>query len=149
DGARRAKYFGTFGVSVVASLGAAGLHILSPLTTTLNYGTFEPDGSLDVRVVYDHRVIDGANMARLMAEFEDALHGPILSELLAPRALPEITKSIDLTNSQSSPSTRTKILVASGMEDHQSVADSSGQRWTTSDNPSSSAKNAPSCVPSV
>ena len=83
DGMRRAKYFGTFGVSVVASLGAAGLHILSPLTTTLNYGTFEPDGSLDVRVVYDHRVIDGANMARLMAELEDALHGPILSELLA------------------------------------------------------------------
>ena len=50
DGACRAHFFGTFGMSVVGSLGAAGLHILSPLTTTLNYGTFDDDGGLDVRI---------------------------------------------------------------------------------------------------
>lgn len=83
DGTRRADIFGTFCISVVASLGGPGLHVLSPLTTTLNYGTFEPNGTLDVRLVYDHRVIDGANMARIMSELEEVLHGPILNELLA------------------------------------------------------------------
>ena len=81
SGLRRAIFFGTFGISVVASLGAAGLHVLSPLTTTLNYGTFELDGTLDVRLVYDHRVMDGGTVARVMADLEDVLHGQILEEL--------------------------------------------------------------------
>jgi hypothetical protein len=82
DGHLRARVFGTFGISVVASLGAAGLHILSPLTTTINYGTFESDGSIDVRLTYDHRVLDGAPVARAMAALEEVLHGEILEELL-------------------------------------------------------------------
>lgn len=81
DGKWRGAMFGTFGMSVVASLGAAGLHILSPLSTTLNYGAFEPDGSIDVRLVYDHRVMDGATVARAMSALEDELRGAILKEL--------------------------------------------------------------------
>ena len=80
-GLYRACFFGTYGISVVASLGAAGLHLLSPLTTTINYGTFEPDGSLDVRVAYDHRVMDGGTVARAMAHLEDVLNGEIVREL--------------------------------------------------------------------
>lgn len=83
DGACRGHFFGTFGISVVGSLGAAGLHILSPLTTTLNYGTFADDGGLDVRLTYDHRVLDGAPAARALAELEDVLHGQIHRELVA------------------------------------------------------------------
>lgn len=83
DGAHRAHYFGTFGISVVASIGAAGLHLLSPLTTTVNYGALRWDGSLDVRLTYDHRVLDGANAARALAELEEILHGEILRELAA------------------------------------------------------------------
>jgi hypothetical protein len=93
DGACRAHFFGTFGISVVASLGAAGLHILSPLTTTINYGVFEPDGTIDVRLVYDHRVLDGAPTARALAALEDVLHGPIRDELLG------LTTSADALNS--------------------------------------------------
>jgi hypothetical protein len=78
---KRARYFGTFGVTVYASLGAASLHPLSVLTTTMNYGIIEPDGSVDVRLVYDHRVLDGATVARALAELEAALTGPIVSEL--------------------------------------------------------------------
>jgi hypothetical protein len=81
DGMRRAAFFGTFAVSAVASLGAAGLHILSPLTTTLNYGTFDASGAIDVRLAYDHRVLDGANVARAMAALEEVLRGQILDEL--------------------------------------------------------------------
>lgn len=83
DGACRGHFFGTFGVSVVGALGAAGLHILSPLSTTLNYGTFDADGGLDVRLTYDHRVIDGAPVARALAELERVLHEEIRLELLA------------------------------------------------------------------
>jgi len=82
DGVVRSHFFGTFGISVVASLGAAGLHLLSPLTTTLNYGVFADDGSVDVRLVYDHRVLDGAPVARALAELEDVLHHEIRNELL-------------------------------------------------------------------
>jgi hypothetical protein len=82
EGPQRARYFGTFAISVVASLGAAGLHLLSPLTTALNYGTFDEQGNLDVRLVYDHRVMDGATVARAMAALEEVLRGEITDELL-------------------------------------------------------------------
>lgn len=83
DGMYRSHFFGTFGISVVASLGAAGLHLLSPLTTVLNYGTFGAGGQIDVRVTYDHRVLDGATLARAMVTLEDVLHNDILDELTA------------------------------------------------------------------
>lgn len=82
-GAKRAHYLGTFGISVYAGLGAASLHPLSPLTTTLNYGVFEPDGTVDVRLIYDHRVLDGATVARALQEMETILHTDILTELRA------------------------------------------------------------------
>jgi hypothetical protein len=78
---KRASFFGTYGVSVYAGLGAASLHPLSVLTSTLNYGVIAPDGSVDVRLVYDHRVLDGATVARALADLEAALNGPIMEEL--------------------------------------------------------------------
>ena len=57
--------------------------MLSPLTTTLNYGTFDPDGGLDVRVTYDHRVFDGGTAARATADLESALRTVLLTELQA------------------------------------------------------------------
>jgi hypothetical protein len=85
-GRKRAHYFGTFGISVYGGLGASSLHPLSPLTTTLNYGVIEPDGVVDVRIIYDHRVIDGASIARALADLEGVLTGPILQELIGKRA---------------------------------------------------------------
>jgi 2-oxoacid dehydrogenases acyltransferase (catalytic domain) len=78
---QRIRYFGTFGVSVYSGLGAESLHPLAPLTTILNYGVFSPDGQVDVRVVYDHRVMDGAIVARALARLEEVLAGPIVDEL--------------------------------------------------------------------
>src|SRR5262249_18870140 len=60
SGPRRVKYFGTFGVSVTAAEGAAALTLVSPTTTTLHYGVMAPNGDVDVRLTFDHRVIDGA-----------------------------------------------------------------------------------------
>jgi hypothetical protein len=78
---KRAHYFGTFGVSVYSGLGAASLHPLSPLTTTLNYGVIGADGSVDVRLIYDHRVLDGATVARALDHLERVLRCEIVAEL--------------------------------------------------------------------
>lgn len=104
DGRARAHFFGTFGISVVASFGAAGLHLLSPLTTTLNYGLFDPDGQIDVRLAYDHRVLDGATVARAMVALEDVLRGEILEELHSGSATSETLRFTSCgTTEQSDP----------------------------------------------
>lgn len=86
-GRKRAHYFGTFGISVYSGLGAASLHPLSPLTTTLNYGVIDTDGLVDVRITYDHRVLDGATIARALEELERVLNREVLAELRYLRAM--------------------------------------------------------------
>jgi hypothetical protein len=86
-GRKRGNYMGTFGVSVYSGLGAASLHPLSPMTVTLNYGVFDADGSVDVRLIYDHRVLDGATVARALQQLESVLECEILVELRASRGL--------------------------------------------------------------
>lgn len=82
-GGKRASQFGTFGISVYSGLGAESLHPISPLTTTLNYGVIQPDGTVSVRIVYDHRVLDGATIARALASLEAVLNTEIAAELNA------------------------------------------------------------------
>jgi hypothetical protein len=81
SGFKRARRIGTFGVSVYAALGAESLHPLSPLTTALNYGVIQPEGRVNVRLIYDHRVMDGATVARALGRMEEILRSEILDEL--------------------------------------------------------------------
>ncbi len=80
-GSRKAEYLGTFGVSSYSALGAESLHPLSPLTCLLTYGVIGADGRVPVRVVYDHRVFDGATVARALARLDEVLGADILNEL--------------------------------------------------------------------
>jgi pyruvate/2-oxoglutarate dehydrogenase complex dihydrolipoamide acyltransferase (E2) component len=80
-GRQRPNYFGTFQFSVYAGLGADSFNPLTPLTTLLNYGPLGEDGCLNVRILYDHRVMDGASVARALVRFEEILNGEILHEL--------------------------------------------------------------------
>ena len=80
-GRQRANYFGTFAVSVYSALQAESLHPLSPITTLLNYGVMSGDGHLDVRIIYDHRVLNGATVARALNRLEEILLGPVLEEV--------------------------------------------------------------------
>jgi len=77
----RLRVLGTFGVSVTASEGATALNLISPLTTTVNYGLFRADHTLPVRVHFDHRVMDGAPVARALADLEETLNTDIVQEL--------------------------------------------------------------------
>jgi hypothetical protein len=80
-GRKRARYFGTFQLSVYSGLGAESLNPLTPLTTLLNYGPIAEDGSVAVRIHYDHRVMDGANVARALERFERILNEEIADEV--------------------------------------------------------------------
>ena len=60
SGYKRCKRFGTFGLSSYGSLGAEQIHPISPLTTTLTYGPIDPTTRrVVVKLIYDHRVLDG------------------------------------------------------------------------------------------
>lgn len=80
-GRQRGNYFGTFQLSVYSALGAESLNPLTPLTSLLNYGPISEDGSVTVRIHYDHRVMDGANVARALNKFEEILNGPVAEEV--------------------------------------------------------------------
>lgn len=82
SGGKRAKRLGTFGMSVYSSLGASSLHPLSPLSYLLNYGVMDERGRIAVRLVYDHRIVDGAVVARALATMESLLTGKLLDELM-------------------------------------------------------------------
>jgi hypothetical protein len=84
-GRRRCHNFGTFGLSSVAAQGASLLHLIPLLTATLHYGLLDEAGNLDVRLTWDHRVLDGAAAARILVEVEQTLQGDILAELLRLR----------------------------------------------------------------
>jgi pyruvate/2-oxoglutarate dehydrogenase complex dihydrolipoamide acyltransferase (E2) component len=73
--------FGTFGVSNYGQWGAESLRPLSPTTTLLTIGPIGDDGHASVKIIYDHRVLDGAFVARCLAELEETLNAEIAREL--------------------------------------------------------------------
>jgi hypothetical protein len=93
-GRQRGNYFGTFGVSVYSALNAESLHPLSPLTTLLNYGVISSDGVLDARIIYDHRVMNGATVARALARLEEILNSAMLEEVRALAETPAKAESL-------------------------------------------------------
>ena len=80
-GRRRCHNFGTFSVSSVASRGAGLLHLAPVLTSALHYGLFDEQGRIEVRVSWDHRVMDGATIARVLVDLEAVLNREIVREL--------------------------------------------------------------------
>ncbi|WZO99628.1 hypothetical protein EP7_001239 [Isosphaeraceae bacterium EP7] len=87
SGYKRAKRFGTFGLTSYGALGAESLHPISPLTTTLTFGPIADSGQVVVKLIYDHRVLDGAYVARRLLDIERTLQGTILDELKMARPL--------------------------------------------------------------
>ena len=92
SGEIRGRVFGTFGVSVYSGWGAESLHPISPITSLINFGTIAADGNVDFRLVYDHRVLDGAYVARALKRLEEVLNDGALLPLAASRS-PEIARA--------------------------------------------------------
>ena len=93
SGYKRCKRFGTFGLS---SYGLAGCRADPPDLAADDDADIRPDrpstGRVVVKLIYDHRVLDGAYIARRLRDIEDAMNGPILAELLDDRT--SVTRSV-------------------------------------------------------
>ena len=79
-GSVRGHHFGTFGVSSVGAMGASITRLTPLLTSQLHYGMFDAAGGVDMRLSFDHRVVDGATVAVALAEMEEVLRGDITQE---------------------------------------------------------------------
>ncbi len=82
-GRRRSHNFGTFAITSVAAHGAGALHIIPLLTSQLHYGLLDDLARLDMRLTFDHRVLDGVTAARVLVGLERALQNEILVEVQA------------------------------------------------------------------
>lgn len=83
SGKIKARNFGTFGISLTGASGATALNLIGPLTTALNTGVIQDDGSVDVRLNFDHRVVDGMPVSRALEDMEEYLRTEIVAELNA------------------------------------------------------------------
>lgn len=79
----RGHHVGTFGITGVCSFGTDLVNFPTPQTTTLACGLFQPDGITTVRMMCDHRVVDGSVAARALVDLERTLNEEICEELLA------------------------------------------------------------------
>jgi hypothetical protein len=61
--------------------GLIGVALLFVFRALLNYGVIDSDGYVNVRIIYDHRVMDGAIVARALARLEQILNTSILDEI--------------------------------------------------------------------
>lgn len=78
---QRANYFGSFGVTSVAAYGGGELYALSPGPYILSYGTVAPDQTIEVLIRWDHRVTDGAPIAKALTRLEQVLNTEVAAEL--------------------------------------------------------------------
>jgi hypothetical protein len=81
SGFKRAKRLGTFVISSLGNLGVEQHHPIVPLTTYLTFGPISPEGEVNVKIIYDHRVMDGRCVARCLNDLEAMLNTRILDEL--------------------------------------------------------------------
>jgi hypothetical protein len=87
-GRQRGNYFGTFVISTVSRHGGELQNLITPVSLNLTYGALSPDGELDVRLIFDHRVMDGRAAARALVRLEEILLGPVTDELVASSVPP-------------------------------------------------------------
>ncbi len=78
---KRATRIGTFSLSTLAGMGATNRFHPTICTTSLSYAPLDDDGNCLVTLIADHRVLDGAVVARALARLEEVLCHEMLAEL--------------------------------------------------------------------
>lgn len=81
SGHARARRMGTFGLTSYGRLGAEQLHPLWPLSVMLTFGPINTDGRVTVRIVYDHRIMDGSQVARCLGRMEEIINSVLAEEV--------------------------------------------------------------------
>lgn len=80
-GRKKAHKFGTFSVSTLAGYHVANRRHPCVLSYSLSYARVEADGSCDVTLQCDHRIIDGALAAEMLNRLHEILRTEIRDEL--------------------------------------------------------------------
>ena len=86
---KRVTRIGTFSLSTLAGFGATNRFHPTICTTSLAYAPLDTDGRCLVTAIADHRVLDGAAVARALARLEEVLAGEIVAELRSLQAAPD------------------------------------------------------------
>jgi hypothetical protein len=81
SGTKRAKRVGTFMISSLGNMGVEQIHPLTPLTTYFCFGPISDTGKVTLKIIYDHRIMDGRHVARALTDMERILNATILEEL--------------------------------------------------------------------
>jgi hypothetical protein len=84
-GRQHANYFGNIAVTSVAAYGPGQLHAISPGPYILSYGVVGQDQTIDVVIRWDHRISDGALIAKVLTRLEQVLNTEIAAELHSQR----------------------------------------------------------------
>jgi len=92
------RFFGTIGFTSIGSEGAGITHVVPLLTTQLHYGMFDPASGLQMRLSFDHRVLDGVTAARRLAELEQVLLREILQECMESQGNSALANPDDLSS---------------------------------------------------
>jgi hypothetical protein len=85
---KRVTRIGTFSLSTLAGFSATNRFHPTICTTSLSYGPLDDDGRCLVTVIADHRVLDGAAVAKALARLEDVLTTQLVAELRTARPAP-------------------------------------------------------------
>lgn len=80
-GYRRARRLGTFIISSLGNYGVEQMHPLTALTTYFTFGPISSDGDVTLKVIYDHRVMDGRTVARILVRLDEVLNSVLLDEI--------------------------------------------------------------------
>lgn len=74
-------------ISSLGNFGVEQIHPQSPLTTYFTFGPIQPDGRVTLKIIYDHRVMDGRCVCAALVALERKLNTAILDELLSSSSL--------------------------------------------------------------
>ncbi len=83
SGPRRAHYMGTFAINGGGRYPIRPVTIIGAVGTTLYFGLFDADGSTDVCLTFDHRVMDGGEVIRSLLDLEVVMNTVLVEELKA------------------------------------------------------------------
>lgn len=84
SGPLRGRYVGTFALNPFPT-GGTITQSTTPISLMLYYGLVEKNGDTQVQVLFDHRIMDGADAYRLVRDVEATLNRDIAAELSEPR----------------------------------------------------------------
>jgi hypothetical protein len=85
SGPLRARYIGTAGLNPFPTGGTITQSAM-PASFMLYYGLVEPNGDAQIQVFYDHRIMDGVELYRILRDLEATMNRDIAAELGAASA---------------------------------------------------------------